>query len=102
MQQKSGQTFSDEAIIDRMMLPMVIEAALCIEDGVAETAADIDMALLLGIGFPRHHGGALKYADLLGAKQIVERARKYAKLGGYYQPSANLIAMAANGKRFYD
>ena len=101
VRQKTGQSFSDEEIIDRMMLPMVIEAALCLEEGVAETAADIDMALLLGIGFPRHHGGALKYADLIGAKQVVEQAGKYAKLGGYYQPAENLITMAKSGARFY-
>src|SRR5690606_31174151 len=43
--------FSDMEIVQRMMLPMVIEAALCLEEGIAESAADIDMSLLLGVGF---------------------------------------------------
>lgn len=101
VRQQSGQTFSDEEIVERMMLPMVIEAVICLEEQVAESAADIDMAFLLGCGFPRHYGGPLMYADLVGAKHIVESARRYSTLGAHYHPSASLVAMAENGKSFY-
>ncbi|RJG00660.1 fatty acid oxidation complex subunit alpha FadB [Noviherbaspirillum sedimenti] len=93
--------FSDEEIIDRMMLPMVIEAALCLEEGIAESAAEIDMSLVLGIGFPRHFGGALKYADLVGLERILEKCAAYASLGGCYAPTERMREMARLGKRFH-
>ena len=83
------------------MLPMVIEAALCLEEGVAESAADIDMSLLLGIGFPRHWGGALKYADLVGLPNIVAQCETHRTLGGCYQPTQRMREMAARGERFH-
>src|SRR5262249_21998091 len=54
--------FSDDEIVDRLMLPLVVEAAQALEDGVVATPAELDMALLLGVGFPAYLGGALKYA----------------------------------------
>ncbi|HHH7444920.1 TPA: fatty acid oxidation complex subunit alpha FadB [Escherichia coli] len=93
--------FGDQEIVERMMLPMVIEAALCLEEGVAESAADIDMSLLLGIGFPRHWGGALKYADLVGLPNIVAQCETHRTLGGCYQPTQRMREMAARGERFH-
>jgi len=46
-----------------LMLPLIIEAAHALEDQVVATPAELDMALLLGIGLPAYLGGALKYAD---------------------------------------
>ena len=93
--------FSDMEIVQRMMLPMVIEAALCLEEGIAESAADIDMSLLLGVGFPRHWGGALKYADIVGLSEIVAQCEKYQSLGGCYQPTELMRVMAERNTRFH-
>ena len=35
-----------------MMLPMIIESARCLEDKVVGSAIEVDMGLLLGLGFP--------------------------------------------------
>ncbi len=102
LQAKGPRSFSDAEIVERMMLPMIFEAARALEDGVVATPAELDMALLLGIGFPAYAGGALKYADWLGLPQVVERARLYAALGPAYQPPAGLLALAAAGRRYYD
>lgn len=96
-----AQDFSDQEIVERMMLPMVVESALCLEQGVAESAADIDMSLVLGIGFPRHWGGALKYADLVGLPAIVEQCGRYETLGGCYQSTLRMREMAATGECFH-
>ena len=101
VQPRGAREFDDEEIVDRMMLPMIVEAALCLDEGVAESAADIDMSLVLGIGFPRHWGGALKYADLVGIRTIVDKCSSYAKLGGCYEPTARMRAMAECGERFH-
>lgn len=101
LQPQGRREFSDDEIIDRMMLPMIIEAALCLEEGMAETAAEIDMSLILGVGFPRHHGGALKYADLVGLGRIVDQCAYYAALAPCYAATPRMTEMARQGSSFH-
>jgi 3-hydroxyacyl-CoA dehydrogenase / enoyl-CoA hydratase / 3-hydroxybutyryl-CoA epimerase / enoyl-CoA isomerase len=93
--------FEDEELLERLMLPMIIEAARCLQEGIAETAAEVDMSLLLGLGFPRHVGGALKYGDWLGLKHVVARCDAYTSLGALYRVPESLRAAALAGKSFY-
>ena len=41
---------------------MVAEAQRCLDEGVVQSPADIDFALLTGAGFPAIHGGLFRYA----------------------------------------
>jgi 3-hydroxyacyl-CoA dehydrogenase / enoyl-CoA hydratase / 3-hydroxybutyryl-CoA epimerase / enoyl-CoA isomerase len=91
----------EEEIALRMMLPLILEAARCAEDGIAASPGEVDMCLILGLGLPRYLGGALKYADYLGLKNVVDRADNWAGLGPIYHPSERLRAMAAAGDVFY-
>jgi len=100
--QPNGQKdFNDEEIIDRLMVPMIIEAARCLEESIVETPAEADMGLILGVSFPPFRGGALKYADTIGLKIIVEKAAHYADLGKLYEATDTMKDMAAAGKRYY-
>ena len=100
--QPDGQKdFSDEEIIDRMMLPMIIETARCLEEGIVETVPEADMGLVLGIGFPPFRGGALKYADSLGLATVIEKAERYKHLGKLYEPTAKMREMAASNATYY-
>jgi 3-hydroxyacyl-CoA dehydrogenase/enoyl-CoA hydratase/3-hydroxybutyryl-CoA epimerase/enoyl-CoA isomerase len=100
--QKNGpQTFTDEQIVERMMLPLIFEAARCLQEGVVASAAELDMALLLGIGLPAYLGGALQYADWLGARHLVELSHRYRDLGPQYEAPANVRRMAEQQQRFY-
>jgi 3-hydroxyacyl-CoA dehydrogenase/enoyl-CoA hydratase/3-hydroxybutyryl-CoA epimerase len=40
---------------------MTHEAKLCLEEGIAESADDIDLAMILGTGYPPFRGGPLTY-----------------------------------------
>jgi len=101
--QKNGpKAFSDQEIIERCMLPMIIEAAHALEEGVVATPAELDMALLMGVGFPAYLGGALKYADWLGLPTVVALCDRYATLGPAYQATARMREMAASDRRYYD
>jgi 3-hydroxyacyl-CoA dehydrogenase/enoyl-CoA hydratase/3-hydroxybutyryl-CoA epimerase/enoyl-CoA isomerase len=93
--------FTEAEIVERMMLPMIVEAAHCIEDTIVETPVEVDMALVLGLGFPRHVGGALKYADWLGLKDVVAACDRYTGLGPLYHPTKKMRALAASGGKFY-
>jgi 3-hydroxyacyl-CoA dehydrogenase/enoyl-CoA hydratase/3-hydroxybutyryl-CoA epimerase/enoyl-CoA isomerase len=100
--QPNGTTvIGEEEIAARMMLPLLLEAARCVEDGIAASSGEVDMCLILGLGLPRYLGGALKYADYLGLKNVVERADGLAGLSPIYRPSDRLRAMAAAGEVFY-
>lgn len=101
LQPQGRREFSDAEIVERMMLPLLVEAAHALEDGVVETAAELDMALLLGLGFPAWAGGALKYADWLGLAHVVARCDHYAALGPAYHATARMRAMAQQAARYY-
>ena len=100
--QPGGQKdMSEEEIVDRLMLPMIIETARCLEEGIVESVAEADMGLIMGVGFPPFRGGALKYADTVGMKTLVEKAAKYTALGKLYEPTARMKEMAAKGQKYY-
>jgi 3-hydroxyacyl-CoA dehydrogenase/enoyl-CoA hydratase/3-hydroxybutyryl-CoA epimerase/enoyl-CoA isomerase len=95
------KSFEDTELLERLMLPMIIEAVRCLEEGIAESAAEVDMSLLLGLGFPRHVGGPLKYADWLGLKHVVARCDAYSSLGTLYCVPDGMRAAALSGGTFY-
>ncbi|TFH87861.1 fatty acid oxidation complex subunit alpha FadB [Billgrantia azerbaijanica] len=94
--------FSDEEIIARMMVPLCLETVRCLEDGIVGSAAEADMALIYGIGFPPFRGGALRYIDAMGVAAFVEQAERLAEeLGPLYAPTERLRQMAKAGEAFY-
>lgn len=93
---------SDEDIVNWMMIPLCLETVRCLEDGIVETAAEADMGLVYGIGFPPFRGGALRYIDTLGVAEFVALADRYADLGSLYHPTAKLREMAKTGQRFFN
>jgi 3-hydroxyacyl-CoA dehydrogenase/enoyl-CoA hydratase/3-hydroxybutyryl-CoA epimerase/enoyl-CoA isomerase len=101
VQPNGRREFSSDEIVERIMLPTLIEAARALEEGIAESAIEIDMALILGVGFPRPIGGALKYADWLGLPALVERCDHYAALGGLYQVTPQMRDMASKNLKFH-
>ena len=95
------QEFDAEEIIARMMIPMCTETVRCLEDNIVGSAAEADMAMIYGIGFPPFRGGPLRYIDSLGVKEFVALCDKYAHLGGIYEAPQMLKDMAAKGESFF-
>lgn len=94
-------TPDDGEILDRLMLPMIVESVHALQEQVVASAEELDRALLLGIGFPAMRGGALRHADELGAAQVVARCRRYLHLGAAYEPPRLLLEKARDGGRFH-
>lgn len=92
---------TDEEIVDRMMLPMIFECARCLEENIVNTPQEVDMGLLLGLGFPPFRTGALKYADTVGLKEIIEKSQKYIELGKMYEPTEGFKSLADSEKKYY-
>jgi 3-hydroxyacyl-CoA dehydrogenase/enoyl-CoA hydratase/3-hydroxybutyryl-CoA epimerase/enoyl-CoA isomerase len=96
-----AKDFSDEEIIERVMVPMCIETVRCLEEGIVEDPAEADMGLIFGIGFPPFRGGALRYIDSLGLDKFCEIADKYADLGKLYHPTEKMREMAKKGQKYF-
>ncbi|SEI66426.1 short chain enoyl-CoA hydratase /3-hydroxyacyl-CoA dehydrogenase [Azotobacter beijerinckii] len=96
-----ARELGDEEIVNRLMLPLCLETVRCLEEGVVESAAEADMGLIYGVGFPPFRGGALRYIDTLGVARFVELADRHAELGPLYRPTEKLRDMARQGQSFF-
>jgi 3-hydroxyacyl-CoA dehydrogenase/enoyl-CoA hydratase/3-hydroxybutyryl-CoA epimerase/enoyl-CoA isomerase len=93
--------FSADDIIARVMIPMVNEVVRCLEEGVVDTAAEADMGLIYGLGFPPFRGGPIRYLETVGLESFIALADKYAHLGEIYQVTDGLRKMAKSGKSYF-
>lgn len=93
--------FSRDEIIARVMIPMVNEVVRCLEEGVVDTAAEADMGLIYGLGFPPFRGGPIRYLETFGLANFVALADKFAHLGEVYQVTDGLRDMAASAKSYF-
>ncbi len=84
-----------------MMIPLCTEIVRCLEDNIVGSAAEADMALIYGIGFPVFRGGAMRHIDSIGVKEFVALCEQYAHLGKLYEAPQMLKDMAANGQSFF-
>ena len=99
--QAAASEFSSVEIIARLMIPMANEAIRCLEEGIVASAAEADMALIYGLGFPPFRGGIFRYIETMGLANFVELADKYAHLGPIYQITDGVRQMAAEGKSYF-
>jgi len=100
-QQGRRLELDDQAIVQRMMLPLWLEAALCLREGVAQSAAEIDIALLMGLGYPRYLGGALHQIDQIGWTRIEAMVAAPQRLGQEYRLTKAWQGLFGVGGRFY-
>jgi len=66
-------SFSDEAILDRLLWPMIDEGARLLAEGIARNSDDIDAVWLHGYGWPAHTGGPMYHARQIGIAEVCQR-----------------------------
>lgn len=87
---------------DRMVLPMINEAARCLEEGIIAAPEDVDLGMVLGGGFAPFRGGPIRFADEWGAKQVVHQLDHLAAaIGPRFKPCAALLQLAESGETIY-
>ena len=95
-----------DQIVERLLYPMVNEAAKILEEGIAYRPGDIDVIWVAGYGFPEHRGGPVWMADDIGLETIVAALDKYAEERGnrygYWTVAPLLRQLAASGARLSD
>jgi len=69
---KQGTSASTaEQVRDRALKALAVEARMMLDEGVVATAAEIDLCMLMGSGWPMHLGGILPYLDREGISEAV-------------------------------
>jgi len=92
------ETKGDEALLARLLYPVVNEGAKILDEGVALRAADVDVAAILGYNWPVYTGGPMFWADRVGLDRIVAGLRKLeAEHGETFRPSPLLERLARGG-----
>ena len=86
---------SAEAIVARLLYPVVNEGAKALEEGVAIRASDIDVACILGYNWPVYTGGPMFWADTVGLAKVVEGLKAMG-----IEPAKLLAEKAASGGSF--
>ncbi len=90
-QSKLNTSITDAEIIDRLMLPFILESARCLSEKIVDEAYELDMAMLNGLGFPPFRGGPMRYAQAIGTSSIIEKAKTYSqKYGTLYEVTAGV------------
>lgn len=97
-------TLSNKECVERGVFAMVNECSRAlIEDKIVETPHEVDLAMIMGTGFPPFRGGLLKYADSVGLTYIETQLAEYAvqRNAARLRPANPLKDLAKANKKFY-
>jgi 3-hydroxyacyl-CoA dehydrogenase/enoyl-CoA hydratase/3-hydroxybutyryl-CoA epimerase len=91
-----------DTLSSRMVLLMINEAARCLEERIVSAPEDVDFAMIMGTGFAPFRGGPLRYADSIGATELVKQMDVLVKSGAkHFAPCALLQDLADRHDTFY-
>jgi len=91
-----------DTIEARLVLPMINEAAFCLEENVVASPAKLDLAMIFGTGFPPFRGGLLRHADAVGIEHVLAWLKELAeRFGTRFLPAESLRVLGESGGRFY-
>ena len=90
------------AVESRLVLPMINEAARCLEESIVRSPAEVDLAMVMGTGFPPFRGGLFHHAEWLGLVAVVQGLEVLmAHHGPRFQPAELLRDAARANRRFF-
>jgi 3-hydroxyacyl-CoA dehydrogenase/enoyl-CoA hydratase/3-hydroxybutyryl-CoA epimerase len=101
-QGRGSVPLTQEAIIERLIYPVINEAARCIEEKIIEKPDHIDLAMVFGTGFAPFRGGPLRYADSVGVNKIVDTLDELARSHPRLAPCEALRRRAAERRPFLE
>ena len=94
----SANAADPDLVADRLILPMINEAARCLDEGVVADAGALDLAMIMGTGFPPFRGGLLRWADRQGLAGLGETmVRLSSQVAPRFAPSAAFTGRAEGG-----
>jgi len=102
--------FSDQVILDYLMMSMLNEAAFALTEKVVAGPRELDLATVFGMGFPPFRGGLLRWADSLGPRDALDRLARIAGApdmlarpvgSARFKPAPMLRDLAHEGRGFH-
>ncbi|MDA0587995.1 MAG: 3-hydroxyacyl-CoA dehydrogenase NAD-binding domain-containing protein [Planctomycetota bacterium] len=91
------RSISAEEIIERLVYPIVNEAAMCLQEGIVRRSEDVDLAMVFGTGFAPFRGGPMQYALSIGLDRVVSSMEAMSSTHPHLAPSEALKQFAAQG-----
>lgn len=86
----------------RLVLPIINEAARCLEENIVDKAWMVDLAMVLGTGFAPFRGGPLRLADDLGISNIVTDMQTLTtRCGDRFTPCSLLLKLQEDQNKFF-
>ena len=93
--------FSNEEIVRRYLAAMINEGANVVHEGIALRPLDVDVTFVAGYGFPRHRGGPMKYADMVGLPRVLADIREFGREDPlFWRPSPLLVDLVEHNRNF--
>ena len=98
-----GKKMSEVEMQMRVIIPMINEAAYVLDEGIVDSASDVDLGMVFGTGFPPFRGGLLRYADSEGLERIYETLVRFSETisKDRYAPSPRLKDLSLAKSKFY-
>ncbi|XP_028822801.1 peroxisomal bifunctional enzyme [Denticeps clupeoides] len=96
---KARRIDKDE-VLERCLFSLINEGFCILDDGIASGPEDVDVIYVHGYGWPRHRGGPMFYADMVGLSKVLERLEFYHQAHPdvpYLKPSPLLRKLVRNG-----
>ncbi len=95
LRSQPGRDVTRSEIFERLIYPMVDEAYRCLAEGLVASEEDLDLGMVMGMGFPPFTGGITRYASSEGHARIASRLRALASShGSRFAPSQHLLDLA--------
>lgn len=89
-----------QEVLERCLFVLINEGFHILEEGIAAGPEDIDAIYVFGYGWPRHRGGPMFYASLVGLERLAQRLEHYHQAQPnvpYLQPCGLLRRLVASG-----
>lgn len=96
--------YDSKECIERGVFSMINECSLAlIEDRIVESPSEVDLAMIMGTGFPPFRGGLLKYADAIGSQYVADQLAMYSssRKANRLKPATPLTNLAKGNSKFY-
>ncbi|GAA6235870.1 peroxisomal bifunctional enzyme isoform X1 [Lates japonicus] len=95
-----ARRIDNQEVLERCLYALINEGFRILEDGIAAGPEDIDMIYVFGYGWPRHRGGPMFYAGMVGLGKVLERLEHYHQAHPdvpYLKPCSLLWRLVASG-----
>lgn len=99
---KTNKLYNFEKIQEWLVLAFINEALVCLDDGVIENVQEGDVGAILGLGFPAYRGGPFRYADSIGAGNLLKKLHNLTNNGSVRNTPAQILknTAVAEGKLY--